>query len=143
MCGSKTWLSFVPPLPLFDLISLDDLHRVSFLLKKKKKRLNLSLIDYAVGGATTNNTRIPAYLTLNNQTITIPSALDQIDTFISKANSSLANATISNTLFGIWIGANDIFDALSTNKTINGVELVSDIWVGIERLKAIGTSLCV
>ncbi|CED82288.1 SGNH hydrolase-type esterase domain [Phaffia rhodozyma] len=100
------------------------------------ERMDVPLFDYASGGATVNNTRTPAYLT--NVTGRVPSALEQIDTFISLTNSSSGRNTLDDTLFAIWIGSNDLFAKIESNISFTGADLIRDTFIGIEKLQAAG-----
>ncbi|KAJ6555698.1 GDSL-like Lipase/Acylhydrolase [Mycena vulgaris] len=68
-------------------------------------KLHLSLTDYAVGGATSNNTLVQGYTGPNS--IPVPSALDQLNSYL--ASSGATSATAQETLYVILIGANDAF----------------------------------
>ncbi|CED82664.1 SGNH hydrolase-type esterase domain [Phaffia rhodozyma] len=100
-------------------------------------RLNITLFEYATGGATVNSTRTPAVVD-EVTCLHVPSALEQIEAFVKKANSSLDHDTLEYTLFAIWIGANDIITMVDSNISVTGAEIVDDIFVGIEKLKAVG-----
>jgi len=72
--------------------------------------LDLTLLDYAAGGATANNNGIAGF-TGPNSTIPVPASQDQIDLHLKLFQPQ------SNDIFALYIGANDAF--FSTNVTGN------------------------
>ncbi|PVU95483.1 hypothetical protein BB561_001792 [Smittium simulii] len=88
---------------------------------------NYTLINYAIGGATTNNTSVKKF---TNQTIPILSVLDQIANFTQVFGGKFKNGTMDNDIVIIEIGANDVFYALDfiVNNTMSMIEY-SDIVV--------------
>ncbi|KAJ4406202.1 hypothetical protein N0V82_010170 [Gnomoniopsis sp. IMI 355080] len=75
--------------------------------------LSLPLYDYAVGGATSSNALIQGF-TGPSSTIAVPSVADQVTSFLSglsPQNTTFypSSSELSDPLFVIWAGANDIF----------------------------------
>ncbi|KAJ3277766.1 hypothetical protein HK104_002999 [Borealophlyctis nickersoniae] len=71
--------------------------------------LGADLLDYAHGGSTTDNTFIQGWIPLPNGThLTVPSLHDQISTHLTTPNTT---PTSPQTLYTIWSGANDFFQA--------------------------------
>ncbi|KAF7343174.1 Carbohydrate esterase family 16 protein [Mycena venus] len=92
-------------------------------------KLHLSLTDYAVGGATSNNTLVQGY-TGPNSIQPVPSALDQLNSYL--ASSSATSATAQETLYVILIGANDVFFL----PQVNASQSVAAIASVVEKLHA-------
>lgn len=89
--------------------------------------LSAQLLDYAVGGATADNSVVTGY-TGPNSTIRVPSAREQVERFLRE------DAPREDDLFVHYIGANDIlFDA-----TITGSAVTSLINADVQRLWAAG-----
>ncbi|KAH6896661.1 hypothetical protein B0T10DRAFT_544102 [Thelonectria olida] len=89
--------------------------------------LNLELINLATGGATADNSFV-AGGTGASSTIPVPSAADQIDSFL------LWDAPRSDDVFVHWIGANDIL----FNTTVTGADVSSLIDAHVNRLYRAG-----
>ncbi|PVU88562.1 hypothetical protein BB561_005779 [Smittium simulii] len=70
---------------------------------------NYTLLNYAIGGATTNNTSVYQF---TNQTAPVPSVLDQISTFNDTFGHKFKADSISKDLVVVEIGANDMYYAL-------------------------------
>lgn len=119
-------------------------------------KLHLSLTDYAVGGgtfspsihvsdiadmenssrhaATSNNTLVQGF-TGPNSSIPVPSALDQLNSYLASSNAT--SATARETLYVIVIGANDVFFL----PTVNASQSVAAIASAVDTLHAnLGTS---
>jgi len=95
------------------------------------KQLNLELINLATGGATTNNDFV-AGGTGAESTIPVPSAADQVRSFLSWDKPQAGD------IFVHWIGANDIL----FNTSITGGQVTSLINENVNRLYQAGkTSL--
>lgn len=92
--------------------------------------LGLKLINLAAGGATANNDFVAGY-TGPESTIPVPSAADQVASFLSW------DVPRPGDVFVHWIGANDIL----FNTSITGAQVVSLIDENIERLYLAGQSL--
>ncbi|KAI5478572.1 hypothetical protein MNV49_004831 [Pseudohyphozyma bogoriensis] len=90
--------------------------------------LSAPIYDYAVGGATTNNTLVQGY-TGPSSTIPVPSVLDQIDDYLIDHTPS------SSTLFVLYGGANDAFFGLPN---ITGLDSVRSLEGGVAKLKQAG-----
>ncbi|OMH83316.1 Thermolabile hemolysin [Zancudomyces culisetae] len=69
-----------------------------------------TLINYAYGGATSNNTGIELF---DNIKITVPDAYKQIGMFNSTFHGLFSKAVLSNDIAAIEIGGNDVLDGLS------------------------------
>ncbi|KZP12347.1 carbohydrate esterase family 16 protein [Athelia psychrophila] len=67
--------------------------------------LNAELYDFAIGGSSSDNNLAQGY-TGSNSTIAVPSALDQLSTYLGGVK---ANASLSDTLFVVFTGGNDGF----------------------------------
>ncbi|KAF4948920.1 hypothetical protein FGADI_9204 [Fusarium gaditjirri] len=87
------------------------------------KKLNLELINLATGGATTNNDFV-AGGTGAESTIPVPSAADQVLSFLSWDEPQAGD------IFVHWIGANDIL----FNTSITGAQVTSLINENVNRL---------
>jgi hypothetical protein len=87
------------------------------------KQLGLELINLATGGATTNNDFV-AGGTGAESTIPVPSAADQILSFLSWDKPQAGD------IFVHWIGANDIL----FNTSITGAQVTSLINENVNRL---------
>lgn len=87
------------------------------------KDLGLELINLATGGATTNNDFVPGG-TGSQSTIRVPSAADQVLSFLSWDKPRRED------IFVHWIGANDIL----FNTSITGGQVTSLINENIDRL---------
>ncbi|KAJ6536837.1 SGNH hydrolase-type esterase domain-containing protein [Mycena capillaripes] len=92
-------------------------------------KLHLSLTDYAVGGATSNNTLVQGY-TGPNSIVPVPSALDQLNSYL--ASSGATSATAQETLYVILIGANDVLFL----PTVNASQSVAAIASAVDKLHA-------
>ncbi|KAJ6453312.1 GDSL-like Lipase/Acylhydrolase [Mycena sanguinolenta] len=90
-------------------------------------KLHLSLTDYAVGGATSNNTLVQGYTGPNS--IAVPSALDQLN---SQRRSRATSATAQETLYVILIGANNAFFL----PMVNASQSVAAIASAVDKLHA-------
>ncbi|KAJ6503685.1 GDSL-like Lipase/Acylhydrolase [Mycena sanguinolenta] len=91
-------------------------------------KLHLSLTDYAVGGATSNNTLVQGYTGPNS--IPVPSALDQLNSYL--ASSGATSAAAQETLYVILIGANDAFFL----PMVNASQSVAAIASAVDKLHA-------
>ncbi|KAM0445451.1 hypothetical protein ACHAQK_001660 [Fusarium lateritium] len=91
------------------------------------KDLELELINLAAGGATTNNDFV-AGGTGADSTITVPSAADQVSSFLTWDKPQ------SGDIFVHWIGANDIL----FNTSITGAQVTSLINEDVYRLYQAG-----
>ncbi|KAM0755873.1 hypothetical protein T439DRAFT_320577 [Meredithblackwellia eburnea MCA 4105] len=98
--------------------------------------LGATLKDYAIGGATTNNTRVAGYTGPSSSLGPVPSVLDQVATFKSSLSSKSAKAKVDKTLFIVYGGANNVF--FDINSTASGV--VSDLKSAVTILKGVGAS---
>ena len=100
------------------------------------KALDLELINLAAGGATTNNTFITGG-TGADSTIPVPSASDQVASFLSW------DAPRRDDVFVHWIGANDIL----FNTSITAAQVVELIKQDVNRLYHAGryspSELCI
>ncbi|KAI9348456.1 hypothetical protein DFJ73DRAFT_960223 [Zopfochytrium polystomum] len=86
--------------------------------------LNLTLVSYAIGGATTSNKLVQGWLggkfseplRTDGSKVLIPSVEDQVNTYIAANNET---TTKNKVLYAIWAGGNDNFDntLLSLNKS--------------------------
>lgn len=94
------------------------------------KDLGLELINLATGGATTNNNFV-AGGTGAQSTIPVPSASDQVLSFLSWDKPR------PDDVFVHWIGANDIL----FNTSITGGQVTSLINENVDRLYHAGTTL--
>lgn len=76
--------------------------------------LSLPLYDYAVGGATTSNSLVQGY-TGAQSTISVPSVMDQVASFLENTTplgsnfSASGSMALSKPLFVLFAGANDVF----------------------------------
>ncbi|KAL4728981.1 hypothetical protein ACLX1H_003387 [Fusarium chlamydosporum] len=93
------------------------------------KDLGLELINLATGGATTNNDFVPGG-TGSQSTIRVPSAADQVLSFLSWDKPRRED------IFVHWIGANDIL----FNTSITGGQVTSLINENIDRLYHAGAT---
>lgn len=91
------------------------------------KDLGLELINLATGGATTNNDFV-AGGTGSESTISVPSAADQVLSFLSWDKPRRGD------IFVHWIGANDIL----FNTSITGGQVTSLINENVDRLYQAG-----
>jgi phospholipase/lecithinase/hemolysin len=84
------------------------------------KKFQLPLVDYAVGGATSNNTLVQGR-NGPNSTIPVPSMLDQVASYLKSKHDS---AHISETLFCLFIGTNDPFflPTIQSQQTVQAIE---------------------
>ncbi|KZP29959.1 carbohydrate esterase family 16 protein [Athelia psychrophila] len=89
--------------------------------------LNVELHDFAIGGSSSDN-NLTQGLTGPNATIAVPSALDQLSTYLGGVK---ANASLSDTLFIVYTGINDAF----FNANATGAESVKAIITIIEKLR--------
>ncbi|OMH79411.1 Anther-specific proline-rich protein APG [Zancudomyces culisetae] len=71
---------------------------------------NYTLINYAVGGATSNNTSVQIF---DNVTITVPDAFQQIDTFNATFGGKFSEDVLSNDIAAVEIGGNDVLDGIT------------------------------
>ncbi|PVV00809.1 hypothetical protein BB560_004796 [Smittium megazygosporum] len=69
---------------------------------------NYTLINYAIGGATSNNTSVSAFA---NYTAPVPSTLEQIALFNKTFGGKFNTSSIANDVAVLEIGANDLLDA--------------------------------
>ncbi|KAJ7322963.1 GDSL-like Lipase/Acylhydrolase [Mycena albidolilacea] len=92
-------------------------------------KLHLSLTDYAVGGATSDNTLVQGS-TGPNSSIPVPSALDQLNSYLASSNAT--SATARETLYVIVIGANDVLFL----PTVNASQSVAAIASAVDKLHA-------
>ncbi|OMH84524.1 Thermolabile hemolysin [Zancudomyces culisetae] len=70
---------------------------------------NHILINYAFGGAVSNNTAIHIF---DHQMPKVPDTLQQIDTFNATFGGKFSDDVLSNDIAVVEIGGNDIFDAV-------------------------------
>jgi phospholipase/lecithinase/hemolysin len=84
------------------------------------KAFHLPLVNYAIGGATSNNTLVQG-ATGPGSTVPVPSMLDQVSTYLKSKHDS---AHISETLFCILIGGNDPFflPTVQASQTVQAIE---------------------
>ncbi|KZP12321.1 carbohydrate esterase family 16 protein [Athelia psychrophila] len=94
--------------------------------------LDVGLHDFAIGGSSSDNNLTQGY-TGPNSTIAVPSALDQLSTYLGGVK---ANASLSDTLFIVYTGANDAF--FDVNAT--GAQSVKAIITIIEKLREKGAN---
>ncbi|OLY85354.1 Thermolabile hemolysin [Smittium mucronatum] len=101
---------------------------------------NLTLINYAIGGAASNNTFV---YDISGQNVTIPSAIDQIVLFNQTFGGKFSEDSIKNDIAVVEIGGNDFLysaSELATNSTdlntftddlveyiMNGVRMLYDM----------------
>lgn len=91
------------------------------------KDLDLKLINLAAGGATANNDFV-AGGTGADSTISVPSAADQVSSFLTWDKPQLGD------IFVHWIGANDIL----FNTSITGGQVTSLVNENVNRLYQAG-----
>lgn len=92
--------------------------------------------DYAVGGATSNNTRS---LSKHNDVggFISPAALDQLDQFLAQHNKTPNSPKIATTLFAINIGINDIY---ISGLTLPAKDVIDTVFYIVNKLKAINAT---
>ncbi|PVU92718.1 hypothetical protein BB561_003642 [Smittium simulii] len=81
---------------------------------------NYTLINFAIGGATSNNTSVKIF---TDKTVTIPSALDQLSLFSITFGGRFEPSTMKDDIAVIEIGGNDL---------INGIELEAELKIDVE-----------
>ncbi|KAL8286168.1 hypothetical protein RQP46_004656 [Phenoliferia psychrophenolica] len=95
--------------------------------------LNLKLLDYAVGGATTNNTRVAGYTGPGSTLGPVPSVLDQARAFAASKDGA---RTAHQTLFIVYGGANDAFFDINTTAE----PVVESLKGAVKILRSIGAT---
>ena len=94
-------------------------------------RLNVAkTVNYAHGGATTDNNLLPGYTTGYDKPV--PGVRQQINTY--KNTTDLSKIDLSRTLHVIWVGGNDYFFNMSLQASV----VVTSITNGINDLIGIG-----
>ncbi|PVU92736.1 hypothetical protein BB561_003638 [Smittium simulii] len=81
---------------------------------------NYTLINFAIGGATSNNTSVKKF---TNKTVEIPSALEQIGLFSNTFGGKFEPSTMKDDIAVIEIGGNDL---------LSGVELEAALKIDVE-----------
>ncbi|OMJ19502.1 Thermolabile hemolysin [Smittium culicis] len=103
---------------------------------------NYTLVNYAFGGATSNNTFVDS---MADASVKVPSLQDQIGNFTSTFNRTFSSGSLDNDIAVVEIGSNDIFnlknttlaaDPLFVDKYTDG--MVANIAEGVKRLSAFG-----
>ncbi|TGO27921.1 hypothetical protein BPAE_0035g00650 [Botrytis paeoniae] len=103
---------------------------IGYLAETYNNTLMLSY-NFASGGATTNASLVAPFAT------TVLSFIDQVDQFVQYIPSGPWSS--GNTLFGIWIGVNDVGNAwyVSNYTTLLG-QIMDSYFTGIQRLYNVG-----